>query len=77
MSADLIFPTNLSPSIVYIWFLAVYYKNPLINKIKDYIKELETNYLYVEYLKDHKWYIVRQDIIDIIRYNRSSNYVSY
>lgn len=53
-----------------------YKNNPLINRLKLYIEELEINYLSVNCLKNHEWNTFRQKFVNFIRDGYSADYIN-
>ncbi len=54
-----------------------YANNPLIDRLKDLIDELEKNYISVQCLKDHTWNTFRQAFIEALRYRTPMGYHHY
>ena len=54
-----------------------YENNPLINRLKFLVEELEKNYLSVRCLKDNIWNTFRREFIDAIRYGYPDNRAGY
>lgn len=54
-----------------------YENNPLINRLKTLIEELERNYISVQCLRDHTWNTFRRAFIDTLRYDDPIGYQPY
>lgn len=54
-----------------------YANNPLLDRLKTLIDELERNYISTQCLKDHTWNMFRQSLVETLRYHAPMGYRPY